>query len=86
MSHAVSRRPFTAQSGVQSQANPLRFLVDKVALWPAFLRLLRFSPVFVNPAMLSSHLQLHGALIRRTNARNLGTFQKSKSLLEIGEE
>jgi len=45
--------------------------------WDAFFSwVLRFSPVTIIPPLLHTHLHLHVALTRRTNARNLGPYQK----------
>jgi hypothetical protein len=49
MVHTVSRRPLTAAARVRTQVNPVRFVVDKVALGQVFLRVLRFRPVNIIP-------------------------------------
>jgi hypothetical protein len=49
MAQAVSRRPLTAAAWVRAQGNPVRFVVDKVALGQVFLRFLRFYPVSIIP-------------------------------------
>jgi hypothetical protein len=49
MSKAVSRRPLTAATWVRAQVNPVRFVVDKVALGQVFLRVSVFSPVNIIP-------------------------------------
>jgi hypothetical protein len=51
--------------------------VDKVALGEVFHRVVRFYPVSIIPPLLHIHLHLHVAVIRRTNGRSLGTFQKA---------
>jgi len=56
----------------------VRFVVDKVALWQVFLRVLRFYPLSIIPANLHTHLHVRVAVTRRTNGRSLGTFQKVK--------
>jgi hypothetical protein len=49
MAQAVSRRPLFTAVRVCTQVNPVGFVVDKVALGQAFLRVLRFSPVSIIP-------------------------------------
>jgi hypothetical protein len=44
MAQAVSRWPLTAAAWVRAQANPVGFVVNKVALGQIFLRVLRLSP------------------------------------------
>jgi hypothetical protein len=53
MAQAVSRRPLTAAALVRAQVNPVRFVVDKVALGQVFLRVLRF------PLSISFQTGLH---------------------------
>jgi len=55
----------------------LRFVVDKMTFWQFLLRVLRFYPHNIIPPILHTHLNLHVALIGRTNGRRLGTFRKS---------
>jgi hypothetical protein len=47
-----------------------------------------FSPstVSIVPEMHHIHVYLHTALTRRTNGRNLGTFEKRNALSEIGDQ
>jgi hypothetical protein len=49
MAQAVSRRPLTSAARFRARVNPVGFVVDKVALGQAFLRVLRFSPVNIIP-------------------------------------
>jgi hypothetical protein len=49
MAQAVSRRPPTAETRVQSRVSAVRFVVDGMALGQDFPRLLRFSHVIFNP-------------------------------------
>jgi hypothetical protein len=49
MTQAVSLRHLTAAAYVRAQVNRVVFVVDKVALGQAFLRVLRFSPVGIIP-------------------------------------
>jgi hypothetical protein len=42
MSQAVCRRPLIAAAWVHARVNPVRFVVDKVALGQVFLRVFRF--------------------------------------------
>ena len=49
-------------------------MVDKVAMGPDFLRVLRLYPVRIIPPMFHTHLHLHLALHRMTNGRSLGAF------------
>ena len=45
MAQAVSRRPPTAEAGVDPGSVHVGFVVDKVTLGQVFTRVLRFSPV-----------------------------------------
>jgi len=54
----------------------VRFVVDKMALVQAFIRVFRSSPVSIIPPLLHFHLNLHVAFTR-ANGRCLGTFQKA---------
>jgi hypothetical protein len=58
--------------------------VDIFELGQVFLCVLPFSPVYIVPPKLRTHLHLHVALTR-TKERSLGTFQKSNALSEIGD-
>jgi hypothetical protein len=49
MAQAVSLRPLTAAAWVRAQVNPVRFVVDKVALGQVLLTVLRLSPVSIIP-------------------------------------
>jgi hypothetical protein len=49
MAQAVIRRPLTTVAWVRSQVNPVGFVVGKVALGQVFLRVLRFSSVYIIP-------------------------------------
>jgi hypothetical protein len=51
MAQAVSRRPLTAAARVSARVNPVGFVVDKVVLVQAFLRVLRFSPDNIFPPL-----------------------------------
>ena len=46
------------------------YVVNKVALGQAFLRLPRFTPVNIIAPMLRNHLLLHAALTKRTNGQS----------------
>jgi hypothetical protein len=50
MAQAVSRRPLTSETRVR--ARDVGFVVDKVVLGQAFLRVLRFSPANIIPPSL----------------------------------
>ena len=65
---------------------PMRFSVDKVTLGQVFLWVLQFSPLYIIPTLLSTHLYLHGSRTRRTNGLNPANFPKKKksALSEIG--
>jgi hypothetical protein len=47
MAQVVSCQPLTAAAWVHAQVNPVGFVVDKVALVQAFLRVLQFSSVTI---------------------------------------
>jgi hypothetical protein len=49
MAQAIGRRPLTAAAWVRAQVNPVEFVVDKVTLGQAFLRVLLFYPVNIIP-------------------------------------
>jgi hypothetical protein len=49
MAQAISSRLLTAAARVRAQANPVEFVVEKVALGRVFLRVLLFSPVNITP-------------------------------------
>jgi len=57
----------------------VRSVVQKVAMTPVFLRVLRFFPVCSTPSML------HTYKFTRTNGHSLGYFQKALLFSEIGE-
>jgi len=54
----------------------VKFVVGKVALREFFLPVLLFSPVSKIPPTPHTHLHLHVALVRRTNAGSLGIPKK----------
>jgi len=54
----------------------VRFVVDNMALGQVFLRIIRVSLVDIIPPMLHARLNLHVALVGRTNGDSPGTFQK----------
>ena len=56
-----------------------RFEVANVALAHVFLRVLPFCPISIILSMLCTHLH-----VRRTNGRNLGTFQNAVLLQKSG--
>jgi hypothetical protein len=58
---------------IQVYSVHMRFVVDAVTLGQVIL----FSPVSIIPPLLHAHLYRHVALMRRTNGRSLGTFQKA---------
>ena len=55
-----------------------------MTLEQVFLRVPRFYPVSIISLMFHIHLHMHVALIRRTNNRSLGTFQKAVLFRELG--
>jgi hypothetical protein len=57
----------------------VRFMVDEVALGQVFLRVLQFSSASIIRESLLRRLHLHVVLRKKTNARNMGTFQKQCS-------
>jgi hypothetical protein len=65
---------------VRSLADPLWFVVDKVALRRTSLPVLRFTFVSISPPMLQTHLRPHVALTRRTNGTSLGTCNQRSAI------
>ena len=59
-------------------SDPVRFLVDTVALGEVFVRVRPFSPVSTIPAVLHCYLHL-SLVLTRTNGRILITVQKKQS-------
>jgi hypothetical protein len=62
------------RSGFDPKSAYGTFVVDKVALWQGFLRVLRFYPLSIIPTKLHIQLYLRVAVNRKTNGRGLGTF------------
>ena len=58
------------RSGFCSWPIHMGFVVNKVALGQAFLRMSRFSPVSIIAPMLRTHLRLDAALTKRTNGQS----------------
>jgi len=56
----------------------------KVANGQVFLQIIQFFSVSTIPPLLQTHLHLHDFLTRRTNGRNLGTFEKQCSFVIRG--
>jgi len=54
MTHAVSRRPFTAE-GLNPKPVYMGYVAEKVALRQTFLRVLRLSHVSIIPPMPHNH-------------------------------
>jgi len=63
----------------------VELVVDKLALGQVFLPTFMVFPDRFIPPMFHTHLYLHVALIRMTNGRSLGTFQKAMLFQKIGE-
>jgi hypothetical protein len=57
MDQMACRKLLTVKAWVRSRASPVPFVMDKVALGPLFVPVLRFSPVNITP-MLRFHLYL----------------------------
>jgi len=62
--------------GFDPRSVNLRFVVDKVTIVLAFLRVLGVSVVQIIPPVLHPYLQVHLHVTRRRNERKLGTFHK----------
>ena len=77
MAQAVSRRPLTVEAGFDPTTVHVRIVVDKVEQVHVFLQAFRFSPVTTILSVLHTPFLLHVAVTRRTNGRNLGTFQNA---------
>jgi len=58
MHQTASRKPLTVKAWVRSRASPVAFVMDKVALGPLFVPILRVFPVNITP-MLHIHLNLN---------------------------
>jgi hypothetical protein len=54
------------------------------SLGHSLLQVIRFSPVAIILPLLHTNYLIHVALTRIRNGRNLGTFQKSSAVSEIG--
>jgi len=54
MGQETNCRPLTAEDQVQSQNNPLEFVVDEVAKRPVDW-VLTFSPISINPTMIYTY-------------------------------
>jgi len=64
------------RSGFDPRSAYVRFVVNNVALWQVFLRVLQLYPLSIIPTKLHTHLHVRVAFIRRTNGRRQGTFQE----------
>jgi hypothetical protein len=71
ISQAVSRRPLTAAARV----NPVKFVVDEVALGQVFLRVLRFSPVSIIPRWAPHFRKLKKKVLSFTHSFSSGDEQ-----------
>jgi hypothetical protein len=69
---AVGRRPLTGETQARYHVSPCGICSGQSGTGTNS----RFFPFIVIPPMHHSHLDLHIILSRRTNGRNLGTFQK----------
>jgi hypothetical protein len=63
----------------------VHFVLDKAALTQVFIPVFRHPPVTVMPPLLRIQLHLHVALIKRTNWRNLGMFQKTNRRASVSK-
>ena len=72
------------RSGFDPRSAYVRFVVNTVALWQVFLRVLQFYPLSIIPTKLHTHLYLRVAFTRRTNERRQGTFQEIMSFRKWG--
>jgi len=72
----VIRRPLTSEARVGSQVSPCEICGGQSVTGTGISPCIWFSLVSIIPLMHRTHLHLHGTLIRRTNGRNLRTFQK----------
>jgi hypothetical protein len=78
MAQAVLRRAVNAEARVRFNSIIMRYVVDKMALGqvvPPPPPVLRLNLISVIPPMIHTRLHLNVALTRRTNGRNVGTFQ-----------
>ena len=66
--------------GFSSTSVHLRFVVDRVALGLAFLRVLGFSSFSIIPSVFHIHVHLYVTVSRRTNKRSLGISQQLESV------
>jgi hypothetical protein len=71
---AMAQVPWRARFDPRSVR--VRFVVDKLALGQAFVRVFRVSSVSIIPPLLHTHLNLH-VTFTRANGRCLRTFQKA---------
>ena len=72
------------RSGFDSRSAYVRFVVNKMALWQVFFRVLQFYPLRIIPTKLYTHLHLCFAFTRKTNGSSLGTFQEVKFFRKCG--
>ena len=72
----VIRRPLTSEARVGSQVSPCEICDRLSATGTGISPSIWFYLVSIIPLMHRTHLHLHSPLIRRTNGRNLITFQK----------
>jgi len=84
MTQVISHRLPPWRPGFDPGPVRVRFVVDKVALGQAVLRVLRFSPVIILPIFHTHHLNV--TLNRRTIGRSLGTVKQSRAVSDIGEQ
>ena len=64
----------------------MRFVVDKVALVKAFLRVIRYSSVSIFSPVLHFRLQLKTNLFTNTRVQRLRTFKQKYILSDIGKK
>jgi len=79
---AVSRRPVTAGTRIQSQVIPCENCCLKTGNGTGFFRVNRVSPANIIPPVLHTHFQLHVAPTR-TKGRRMGTFERRKALFKF---
>jgi hypothetical protein len=70
---AISSRRF----GLEARPVHLKFVVDKPALGKAFLRLLQFSPISINPPTFRIHSFIHLSIIHATSIYSHLSFKNS---------
>ena len=78
MSQEVIRRPVTAEARIPSQVSPCGTCSEQSGTGRGLFlsKYFGFSPVIINAPTLRTH-HLNFTLTRRTNGRNLGTFERA---------